>query len=141
MLPIPIPNPQQRLRIERMLAWGTALTAMAVVLLFARKVWQTNDDIGMAMLAGGYGIASSPSAGLVFSNVVWGWLVSSLPSLGGIEAYSLLTYGALLVSAMVILLALHRRGAPPLMGATLLAVIFLPTLATPQFTLTAGYLA
>ena len=141
MLPVLKPNHQQSLRIERILAWSMLLLAMAVVLLFARKVWQTNDDIGMAMIAGGYGIASTPSAGLVFSNVVWGWLVSSLPALGGIEAYSLLTYTALLVSAGVILLALHRRDAPPLLGAALLAAMFLPTLASPQFTLTAGYLA
>ena len=141
MLPIPAPSPQQRLRIERVLAWGLASVAMAVVLCLARKVWQTNDDIGMAMIAGGYGIASAPSAGLVFSNVAWGALLAALPKLGGIEPYSMLTYCALLASSLTIALALHRRGAPPLMGAALLAAIFLPTLATPQFTLTSGYLA
>jgi hypothetical protein len=141
MLPIPNLNPQQRLRLERLLAWGLVLAAMAVVLIFARKVWQTNDDIGMAMIAGGYGVANAPSAGLVFSNVVWGWLASSLPRLGGIEPYSLLTYTALVASALGMLLAFQRRGSPPLLSAALLAVIFLPTLATPQFTLTAGYLA
>lgn len=141
MLPILKPNQQQSLRIERILAWSVLLLSMALVLLFARKVWQTNDDIGMAMIAGGYGISSTPSAGLVFSNVVWGWLASSLPSLGGIEAYSWLTYAALLISAVVMLLALQRRGTPTSLSAALLAVMFLPTLASPQFTLTAGYLA
>jgi len=141
MLPIFSLKPAERLKLERVVAYTATLAAMALVLLFARKNWLTNDDIGMAMITGGYGITAVPTAGVVFSNVVWGWLLAHLPVIAGIEPYTLLTYAALLGSAAAILLALHRSGAPVLLGCSVVVVTFVPVLITPQFTFTAGYLA
>lgn len=140
MLPIFSLKPAERLKLERIVAYSATLAAMALVLLFARKNWLTNDDIGMAMITGGYGITAVPTAGVVFSNVVWGWLLSHLPTLAGIEPYTLLTYAALLGSAGAILMALHRSGASVLLGCSVVTVTFVPVLITPQFTFTSGYL-
>jgi len=140
MLPILSLKPTDRLKLVRVVAYLVAVGAMTLVLLLARKSWQTNDDIGMAMISGGYGIASAPSSGLVFSNVVWGWLLAHLPVVAGIEPYSLLTYAALFASAAAILLAVQKSGAPVLLSCAVTVAMFVPALAMPQFTFTAGYL-
>src|SRR5882724_5332328 len=140
MLPILSLKPADRLKLLRAVAYLVTVGAMVMVLLLARKSWQTNDDIGMAMISGGYGIAAAPSSGLVFSNVVWGWLLSHLPVVAGVEPYSLLTYAALLVSAAAILLSVQKNGTPLLLSHAIVVAMFVPVLATPQFTFTAGYL-
>ena len=65
-----------------------AVSATFVVLLcFLFELrWETNDDIAMSMVAHGYGIASIGSPNIVFSNVVWGYLVRLLPEINGIWA-------------------------------------------------------
>jgi hypothetical protein len=144
MLPIAIPNLLPKLRIglraERFVAWTVAATAILISLLFVRKIWQTNDDAAMAMISQGYGIVAAPSPGIVFSNVVWGWILVHMPVIAGLDPYSLATYTALIVSAAAIALALDHRRTPPLLAASILVTMFVPTVATPQFTLTAGYL-
>jgi len=140
MLPILSLKPADRLRLGRTVAYLVTVGAMGLVLLLARKSWQTNDDIGMAMISGGYGITAAPSSGLVFSNVVWGWLLANLPSVAGIEPYTLLTYASLLASVATLLLAVRKTGAPLLFSHAVVIAMFVPVLATPQFTFTAGYL-
>jgi hypothetical protein len=122
----------------------------AVVLLFllvcGDKFWQTNDDIHMSMLVGGYGIAGTPSPGLglgliLQTNVIWGWLLEHTPDIAHIRGYTLATYALLLATALVIGLALHRRRVHPLFAATALISIYAGAILLPQFTLLAGYLA
>ncbi|MFI4968213.1 MAG: hypothetical protein ACHQAU_05740 [Gammaproteobacteria bacterium] len=140
MLPILLPKMRITARAERFMAWSVAATAILISLLFVRKIWQTNDDVAMAMVSQGYGIASVPSPGIVFSNVVWGWILTHMPAIAGLDPYSLATYTALIVSATAIALSLDHRQTPPLLAASVLVTMFVPTIATPQFTLTAGYL-
>ena len=52
--------------------------ALACTLLSPR--WETNDDVGMAMAAHGFGLAVAPTPALIYSNVLWGHLVQAIPS-------------------------------------------------------------
>src|SRR5690242_14261803 len=97
-------------RLGRALSYGITLMLGAACLLVARKVWETNDDVGMSMVSQGYGIAGSPSAGVIFANVVWGWLLAHTPDIARVDGYSLLNYTALLAAAVSILISLVRAG-------------------------------
>jgi hypothetical protein len=103
--------------------------------------WETNDDVGMSMVAHGYGLATYGSPNLLFSNAVWGYLVRAIPTINGVLGYSLGTMVAVVVAAWGISYFLLRLGAGYLIA--FLAVVLLlarPTLF-PQFTVNAGLLA
>src|SRR5215469_13549733 len=99
---------------RRVPAWLDALPYLYValvtvgLLVFASKMWATNDDAGMAMAVEGYGIASAPSPGIVYSSVAWGWLLTQLPRFSFVEPYAATTYSLLAVSWLAIALALWR---------------------------------
>lgn len=118
-----------------------AATAILSLLLFASKMWATNDDAGMAMAVEGYGIASAPSPGIVYSSVAWGWLLTLLPHLSFIEPYAAMTYLLLALSALALALALWRLRAPSLLVAAALLAMYTRAIFHPQFTIVAGYLA
>lgn len=124
----------------RAVPYVLALTVVALVLLFGEKYWSTNDDGHMAMIAHGYGIVDTPSPGIVYSNVIWGWLVMHL-GVAGIQGYSVGVYGATLLACLVLCFALYRSTAPAWGAAALIVFMFAPTLINMQFTITAGYLA
>lgn len=120
--------------------------AIGFILLFAFlfgscPFWLTNDDVSMAMIANGTGIAAEPSPRLVLTNIAWGYLIGWLPSVGGIQPYTLMTYLALGLSYLAVLYALARSRANPWLAAPVLLIVFVPTLVYPQYTLVAGYLA
>ncbi len=102
--------------------------------------WDTNDDAAMSMIAHGYGIAAYGSPNLVFSNVVWGYVVRTLPTINGILGYSLATMATLLVFGWATLYFLLRLGNHYFF--CLLTTILLLALPTtfPQFTINAGLL-
>lgn len=118
------------------LAAATALVATLATLF--QPVWETNDDVAMAMVAHGYGFVSEGSANLLFSNVLWGMVVRSLDGLSGLQGYSLGTLGTLLVSAWSLLYFLWRLGIsawialPAVIAALTWPILF------PQFTMNAG---
>jgi hypothetical protein len=113
-----------------------------IAFVFAsRPFWLTNDDVSMAMISRGTGIAAWPSPRLVLTNIAWGYLVQWLPDVGGIQSYTLMTYGALAFSYLAVLYAFIRSDVHKLFGAAILLVIYAPTLVYPQYTLVAGYLA
>lgn len=131
---------------RRVPAWLDALpylyVALATValLFFASKMWATNDDAGMAMAVEGYGIASVPSPGIVYSSVAWGWLLTQLPRFSFVEPYAAMTYILLAVSWLGIALALWRLRAPSLLVAAALLAMYTRAILHPQFTVVAGYL-
>lgn len=45
------------------------------------------------------GLAAYGSSHLIFSNVLWGYLVRAIPAINGVLGYSLATMGVLLVFA------------------------------------------
>jgi MFS family permease len=100
--------------------------------------WERNDDVAMSMIAHGYGLAAYGSPHLVFSNILWGYLVRAIPTVNGVLGYSLATMGSLLVVGWAILYFLIRLGAGYLIGFLAVSLLIaLPTL-NPQFTVSAG---
>jgi hypothetical protein len=120
------------------------MTTTATLLLLcwlSTPRWQTNDDVAMSMVAHGYGIAASGSPPhLMFSNVLWGYLVRSLPTLSGIPGYSLATMGTLLIVGSSVAYALLRMGIRYACCAAVLVFIMARPILFPQFTVNAGLL-
>jgi hypothetical protein len=127
--------------LTRALPYLLAFACLLLTLVFGGKLWDSNDDVHMAMITHGYGIVSAPSPDVVYSNVIWGWLAMQLGTHSGVEGYTLLMYAALLGSAAAIAYALYRNRIPGLAGAALLLAMYLHTLLEPQFTVAAGYAA
>src|SRR6476469_2433671 len=53
--------------------------------------WQDNDDVLMSMIAHGYVRAVYGSPQLIYSNILWGYLVRGIPSIDGVTGYSIAT--------------------------------------------------
>lgn len=60
-----------------------AMVFVFILCIFFEPRWVTNDDVGMSMVAHGYGIAAVDMPNLVFSNVIWGYLVRVIPQING----------------------------------------------------------
>lgn len=125
----------------RYLAYAAGLLLLMVFVFASEPFWLTSDDVSMAMISSGTGIAATPSPRLVLTNIAWGYLIDWLPHFEAIQPYTLITYLALALSYFAILHALMRSRLNPLVGATLLLIVYAPTLIYPQYTLVAGYLA
>ncbi|MBB2756135.1 UNVERIFIED_ORG: hypothetical protein GGR68_000233 [Xanthomonas campestris] len=95
----------------------------------------------MSMLAHGYGIAASGSPNIVFSNVAWGYLVRALPSIAGVDGYSIATLGVLVLVGAVILHGLMRLGSHWLTAMAAVLLLLVRPVLFPQFTINAGLLA
>ena len=118
---------------------SACLVSLACVL--CPPLWETNDDVSMAMIAHGYGVAAMGTPKILFSNVLWGDLVRLLPTLGGIDGYSLAVLGALVISGAVMICSLRSFRVGVLASAAVLTLILLRAVLRPQFTVTAGLLA
>lgn len=115
-----------------------AATYLVALVVFFEPMWETNDDVAMAMAAHGYGFANMGSPNLLFSNVLWGMIVRALDGLFGIQGYSLGTLGVLLLAAWSQLYFFERlRTGRWLSVTTVIAVMTWPILF-PQFTMNAG---
>ena len=116
-----------------------ALFVVSLCVVFVPR-WATNDDAAMSMIAHGYGLAAYGSPQLIFSNVLWGYLVRAIPPINGVLGYSLATMAVLLAFGWATLYFLIRLGAGYLLGLLAVALLIaLPTLM-PQFTVNAGLL-
>ncbi|QSQ42461.1 hypothetical protein ISN35_03300 [Xanthomonas translucens pv. undulosa] len=141
----PVAEPLARPRFAERYRW---LVVSLMVLLSVLAVcaacpprWETNDDVGMAMLSHGYGMAAVGSPNLVFSNVVWGYIVRLLPTPGGIDGYTLATLGVLVLVATTLLYSLRRLGNGWPLAAGIVLLTLARPLLLPQFTVNAGLLA
>lgn len=125
----------------------SVLAIIAPVILFSILLstqtlrWETNDDIAMSMIAHGYGLADHASPQLVFSSVVWGWLVQHTPSLDGVLGYSVAMLCMLLISSVTLLWAMIHAPGNTVPAILLLTLIYWRPILFPQFTLVAGLLA
>lgn len=124
---------------HRYLPYAVAFLCVAVILAFGDKFWDANDDEHMAMIAQGYGLAGAASPGIVYSNVVWGWLAMRLGTPFGIPGYTVAAYAAMLASAAAIAWVMVRKQVPGVLAAALLLAMFIHPLLEPQFSVTAGY--
>ena len=127
--------------LRRYLPYVCVLICIVAILVFGRKFWDANDDIHMAMIAQGYGLAAQASPGIVYSNVIWGWLAMHLGTPFRIPGYTWLAYATLLASAAGVAWAMLRKAVPGLLAMTLLLAMFARALLEPQFSITAGYAA
>ena len=113
---------------------------MVVLCVFFEPRWETNDDVAMSMVAGGYGLAATGTPNLVFSNTVWGYLVRLIPQIGGTSGYSIATIGVLVAVGTVITHGLVRLGLGYLGTISVVALILARPIVLPQFTINAGLL-
>lgn len=110
-----------------------------VALCFAFEPrWETNDDVGMSMIAHGYGIATYGSPKILFSNVVWGYFIRTLPEINGVVGYSIISLFALAVVGAVIVIGLINSGVHALGAISCMILILARPVLFPQFTINAG---
>lgn len=102
--------------------------------------WETNDDVGMSMVAHGYGIAAIGSPNLIFSNVLWGHLVRLIPEINGVLGYSIATLSVLVFVGTVLIYGLCRLGLGCVTAFSVLVLILARPVLFPQFTINAGLL-
>lgn len=117
---------------------GLVAIACLAPALFLTPYWGTNDDVGMAMLAGGFGNTAEPTPLLIHSNVIWGYLVQGMPDIGSLDRYSVLYYLVALTCLFGLAWCLLSHSLPP---ATCLLVLFpvaTSLLIYPQYTKSAG---
>ena len=114
--------------------------SVAILMQFFVPYWETNDDIAMAMVAHGYGLAATASPNIGFSNIIWGYVVYLIPEIAGIQGYSIATYGALIIAGTALILGLHKLKLHFVTIMLILAILFLRPLLFPQFTINAGLL-
>lgn len=116
-----------------------ALFIIALIVCFEPR-WETNDDVGMSMVAHGYGIAAFGSPNLIFSNVIWGHIVRAIPDIGGTLGYSTATYAVLSVVGAVVLHGVARIDRGAFLPILFLVIALARPILLPQFTLNAGLL-
>lgn len=131
-------NQQPLFQLLGSLALVSALMALACI--FFNPRWDTNDDVAMSMVAHGYGLAAYGSPHLIFSNVLWGYLIRALPTIGGVLGYSVATVGTIVLAGTAITYFLIRAGAGYLTTALAVSLILLRPTLFPQFTINAGLL-
>lgn len=112
-----------------------------IIFWFFTPMYSTNDDIWRSMRIHGYGVFEEPSYHILYSNVVWGWILYQLPSdIGGITGYSIAFMSLYVVSIWLITYVLLRVTAH-------ISVLIVPSLflidwlTEPQFTILAAALA
>ena len=118
----------------------TALTFVVVLCFFFEPKWESSDDVGMSMVAHGYGIAAKESPNLFFSNVLWGHLVQVIPEVNRVLGYSIATMATLVTIGTAVLYGLYRLGAGYLVSLSVFVLIMIRPVLFPQFTINAGLL-
>ncbi len=116
-----------------------AAFVLSLCLVFEAR-WETNDDVAMSMVAHGYGVAAFGTPNLIFSNVLWGYLVRAIPQIGAILGYSIATLCVLITVGTVLLFGLYRLGAGYIASLSMLALLLVRPVLFPQFTINAGLL-
>jgi hypothetical protein len=120
------------------LTWFVLLTA-AIQYCFG-IYYETNDDVGMMMLAQGFGLTDKPSELLLYSNRIQGLVVSSLGWPLGLPGYSLYLFACLLVSLAAIVAAMTRFNKAFFLNLLVVSVLALRPIFAPQFTIIAALL-
>lgn len=122
------------------LSFIISLLLVFTLCYFFEPHWETNDDIAMSMVAHGYGFVATSSPILVFSNVIWGYLVHLLPQINGVLGYTLATYAVLISVGAMILYVLRQCGFGWLISFFVITLLLVRPILFPQFTINAGLL-
>lgn len=121
-------------------SFGISVAMVSGLFLVFLPRWETNDDVGMSMVAHGYGLAAQSAPTLIFSNVVWGYFVRSLPEIGGVLGYSIATIGVIVAFGATLLCALREMKVGTVFSIAILALLIIRPALFPQFTINAGLL-
>ena len=108
--------------------------------LFFSPRWGSNDEVGMSMIAHGYGIAATGSPQILFSNIFWGYIVRSIPQFAGLTGYSIATMSVPVIVGAVIIYGLIRLRVGYIACLSAFALIIIRPVLFPQFTINAGLL-
>lgn len=119
--------------------FGIALFILLLCIVFEPR-FETNDDVAMSMIAHGYGDAAFSSPLLVYSNVIWGFIVSSIPPIAGVLGYSWATIIVLVIAGWAITFFLIQMGVGYLVAFLAGFIVLARAVLFPQFTITAGLL-
>ena len=125
---------------ELLYSLGIAIFFVFVLCFFFPPKWETNDDVAMSMIAHGYGIAAKGSPNILFSNVLWGYLVREIPTINGVLGYSVATLGVLVAVGGILIWSLGRRGVGHVACLSVLALTLTGPTVFPQFTINSGLL-
>jgi hypothetical protein len=140
---------RNRTGVPRWLRWtlivGLPLATPVLAYSLFTPQYQTNDDVGMTMIAAGVGLAPEPSPHLLFMHPLLGQLLSALyrfaPNMGW---YALLLTAVRVLAGIVLAVAVLGREPSPLRAALLVGYFLLVDLAgqaCPQFSLVAAVAA
>lgn len=117
------------------------VVTLCVTTVFITPYWMTNDDVGMSMRAHGYGGFDIGTPNLLFSNVVWGYFLRSLPEIGGLLGYSLATYLLLVLNVGSTYFYLRKFKIWSFFAFPLVFGCYFLPFVSPQFTINAGLTA
>lgn len=116
----------------------SAALIVTLCLVFTPR-WETSDDVCISMAAHGYGIAAKGSPNLLnYSNVLWGHIVRSIPSFGGVLGYSWATVASLFLIGWALFYFLLRLGAGYWASLFMVSLVMMRSTLVPQFTVNAG---
>ena len=126
----------------------TLLSSFAVIavfnfllLYFFVPLWHNCDDVFLSMATHGYGAFEKGTNLLFFQNVIWGFLVRSIPELDGTLGYSTAIFIIITLSVTLILYGLIKSGITTRSSLLITWMILIPSFLRPQFTITAGLAA
>jgi hypothetical protein len=86
-------------------------------------------------------LAAFGTPNLLFSNVLWGYLVRALPTVNGVLGYSLATLGTIAAVGTAFVYFLNRLGVSYLSSSFVVVLVLFRPVLIPQFTINAGLLA
>lgn len=128
--------------LPRFLAFLAVFIAIILLVECVFGIWfETNDDVGMMMMAHGFGAAGEATPMLLFSSLWQGHIVQALGWPFGLPGY-----GVYLMGALAVALAAQATFLGALTGRIWLGLLLVMALAVrpvfaPQFTVIGGYLA
>lgn len=124
-----------------LIAIGVAALAVMLTAFFANPLFATNDDVAIAMIGAGFGMAAHPEPHLVYSHYGYGLLLNGLSHIVGPRAHGLVTLLAVGFSLGLCAYAMGKRPAFLLTGVLVAGgSIYANALLAPQFTITSGVL-
>jgi hypothetical protein len=121
-------------------AWSISVGLVVLLCSISSPIFETNDDVHLSMIAHGYGIATAGSPRLVYSNVLWGYLIRLVPEIWGVPGYSLITLGILVVVGAVVARSVLATGIGIAAAIALLTLVVARAVLIPQYTINAGLL-
>ncbi len=127
---------------QKIIVVSFSISALIVTLLcFAfQPQWNTNDDIAMSMVAHGYGLAAYGSPNLVFSNVIWGYLVRTIPEINSVLGYSIATLSMIVLVGTALIYGLLSLNVNLITTLALAVLLLTRPVLFPQFTINSGLL-